>query len=84
MPAIAEAIRDQVVGSGTVTVVDAGQITHSSMWNAKAGQALSLLGLRVDVMGEGCRYDLRERRAYPPDAELGLGQIAAEDGTKDA
>lgn len=74
----------EVVGSGTVTVVDAGQITHSSMWNARPGQALSLLGLRVDVMGEGCRYDLRERRAYPPDAELGLGQIAAEDGTKDA
>ena len=74
----------EVVGSGTVTVVDAGQITHSSMWNARPGQALSLLGLRVDVMGEGCRYDLRERRAYPPDKELGLGQIAAEDGTKDA
>lgn len=73
----------EVIGSGTVTVVDAGQITHSSMWNAKAGQALSLLGLRVDVMGEGCRYDLRERKAYPPDAELGLGQLAAEDGTKD-
>ena len=73
----------EVVGSGTVTVVDAGQITHSSMWNAKSGQALSLLGLRLDVMGEGCRYDLRERRAYAPEAELGLGQIAAEDGTKE-
>jgi cyanophycinase len=73
----------EVVGSGTVTVVDAGQMTHSSMWNARPGQALSLLGLRVDVMGEGCRYDLRERKAFPPDAELGLGQIAAEDGAKE-
>ncbi len=73
----------EVVGSGTVTVVDAGQITHSSMWNARPGQALSLLGLRVDVMGEGCRYDLRERKSYPPEAELGLGQLAAEDTAED-
>ena len=56
----------EVVGSGTVTVVDAGHLTHSSMWNAKEGEALSLLGLRIDVMGEGCRYDLTNRQAYPP------------------
>lgn len=74
----------EVVGSGTVTVVDAGGITHSSMWNAKPGEALSLLGLRVDVMGEGCRYDLKERRAYPPADETGLGVIAAEDGTSES
>ncbi len=57
----------EVVGSGTVTVVDASGLTHSSMWEAKPGQALSLLGLRVDVMSEGCRYDLEGRQAYPPD-----------------
>ncbi len=57
----------EVVGSGTVTVVDASHLTHSSMWEAREGQALSLLGLRVDVMGEGCRYDLTSRHAYPPD-----------------
>ena len=73
----------EVVGSGTVTVVDAGQITHSSMWNARPGQALSLLGLRVDVMGEGCRYDLRERKAFAPESELGMGQLAAEDQTRE-
>ncbi len=57
----------EVVGSGTVTVVDASQLTHSSMWDAKPGQALSLLGLRLDVLGEGCRYDLKSHLAYPPD-----------------
>ena len=31
------------------------------------GQALTLLGLKVDVMSEGCRYDLIGRQAYPPD-----------------
>lgn len=57
----------EVVGSGTVTVVDASGLTYSSMWQAEKGDALSLLGLRVDVMGEGCRYDLTGRQAYPPD-----------------
>jgi cyanophycinase len=57
----------EVVGSGTVTVVDAGKLTHSSMWRASEGDALSLLGLRVDVMGEGCTYDLANRQAYPPE-----------------
>lgn len=57
----------EVVGSGTITVVDASGLTHSSMWEASRGQALSLLGLKVDVMSEGCRYDLVGRQAYPPD-----------------
>ncbi|WP_120634251.1 cyanophycinase [Ruegeria sp. EL01] len=57
----------EVVGSGTVTVVDASHLTHSSMWDARRGEALSLLGLRLDVLGEGCRYDLTARQAYPPD-----------------
>ncbi|MDP5218432.1 cyanophycinase [Ruegeria sp. 2205SS24-7] len=57
----------EVVGSGTVTIVDASHLTHSSMWDARRGEALSLLGLRLDVLGEGCRYDLTARQAYPPD-----------------
>ncbi len=56
----------EVIGSGTVTVVDAGDMTYSSMWQARGGESLSLLGLRVDVLGEGCRYDLANRHAYPP------------------
>ena len=58
----------EVVGSGMVTVVDAGSLSYSSMWQASKGEALSLLGLRVDVMSEGCTYDLAKRQAYPPDA----------------
>ena len=56
----------EVVGSGTVTVVDAGAMTYSSMWQAGRDDALSLLGLKLDVLGEGCRYDLKNRHAYPP------------------
>ena len=57
----------EVVGSGSVTVVDAANMTHSSMWEASPGQALTLLGLKVDVMGAGCRYDLTARQAFAPD-----------------
>lgn len=63
----------EVVGRGTVTVVDASQMTHSSMWDAKPGEALSLIGLRLDVLGEGCRYDLKSRVGYPPKAHLAGG-----------
>ena len=56
----------EVVGSGTVTVVDASALTYSSMWQAGRGEALSLLGLKIHVMGEGCRYDLVSHFAYPP------------------
>ncbi len=70
----------EVIGSGTVTVVDASKLTHSSMWLANPGDVLSLLGLRLDVMGEGCRYDLTARQAYPPESHLGhASQFAAED-----
>lgn len=57
----------EVVGSGSVTVVDASKMTFSSMWDAERGAALCLLGLKIDVLGEGCRYDLTQRNAYPPD-----------------
>jgi len=66
----------EVVGSGTVSVVDASQMTHSSIWDAKPGEALSLLGLRLDVLGEGCRYDLNARVGYPPGDASGTGILS--------
>lgn len=66
----------EVVGTGTVTVVDASGLTHSSAWQANKGDAISLLGLRVDVMGQGCRYDLVGRQAYPPEDEADFCSLA--------
>ncbi|MFP6730620.1 MAG: hypothetical protein VCD50_10725, partial [Alphaproteobacteria bacterium] len=59
----------EVIGSGTVTVVDAANLSYSSIWRARPGEALSLLGLNIDILSEGCRYDLVNRHAYPPDGE---------------
>tara|TARA_R110000787_G_scaffold133869_1_gene246298 strand:+ start:49 stop:315 length:267 start_codon:yes stop_codon:yes gene_type:complete len=70
----------EVMGSGTVTVVDASHITHSSMWDAEPGEALSLLGLRLDVLGEGCRYDLTAHTAYPPDKKAAFCSLSVTDG----
>jgi len=56
----------EVVGSGTVTVVDADGLTYSSMSQSESSEALSLLGLKIDVMAEGCHYDLTNRKSYPP------------------
>lgn len=69
----------EVVGTGTVTVVDASQLTHSSMWDAKPGEAISLLGLRLDVLGEGCRYDLKARIGYPPQEHSPLCTLPVSD-----
>ena len=76
----------EVVGSGTVTVVDASGLTYSSVWQAEKGDAIPLLGLHIDVMAEGCRYDLVGRHAYPPDERCGfcsLPQPAESTGTRD-
>lgn len=70
----------EVVGAGTVTVVDASGLSYSSVWQANKGDALSLLGLRVDVMGEGCRYDLTGRQAYPPDDHAGFCSLPTSSG----
>ena len=60
-------------------MLDASQMTHSSMWDAKPGEALSLLGLRLDVLGEGCRYDLKARIGYPPPGHLALSALSVPD-----
>lgn len=74
----------EVVGSGTVTVVDASHLTHSSMWEAREGEALSLLGLRLDVLGEGCRYDLTARQAFPPDEHVAFCTLPGQSGDEAA
>lgn len=57
----------EVIGSGTATVVDASELSYSSMWRARKNEALALLGLKIDVLNQGCRYDLTNRKAYPPE-----------------
>jgi cyanophycinase len=53
----------EVAGSGAVTVVDPGEVEFSSMGHAKAGDPVTILGVRLHVIGPGGGFDLETRRA---------------------
>jgi cyanophycinase len=60
---------DQVVevdGSGTVTIIDPENLSYSSMDRAKKNESLSLLDLKLHILSKGCRFDIHERKPYPP------------------
>lgn len=48
----------QVIGKGTVTIVDAQQITHSNHAQASGNQPLSMHNLKLHILDHGDRYDL--------------------------
>jgi cyanophycinase len=56
----------EVIGSGTVTVVDGGDLTYSSAYGTDNRNGLGLLGLKLDILHEGCLYDFNVREAFPP------------------
>lgn len=52
------------VGSGAITVVDPSDIEYSSMAEARAGDALTLLNVKLHILAAGGRFDISERKAY--------------------
>ncbi len=56
----------EIVGSGTVTIVDGGGMQYCSAHSAQRKQALGMLGLKMDILHEGCHYDLNQREAFAP------------------
>lgn len=63
----------QVIGSGGVTVLDASAMRYTDSPEVRRTQPLALLGLKLDLLTAGCRYDLRRRIGLPPAAEAGQG-----------
>ena len=55
----------EVVGSGGLTVLDTSQLEFSSMAEARKGQPVSMLGVRLHILLAGDRYDLQNHTAYP-------------------
>jgi cyanophycinase len=53
----------EVVGSGTLTVVDAGGLTFSSMDRAGPRDPVSMLGVVLHVLIQGATFNLHTRRA---------------------
>ncbi len=56
----------RVIGSGAVTVVDASRLHFTDSHAVKRGQPVAMLGLRLDMLTAGCRYDIQRRAAEPP------------------
>lgn len=55
----------QVMGQGTVTVVDPGALTFTNQAHADATEPLSIHNLRVHILSYGDRYNLSERMVIP-------------------
>jgi cyanophycinase len=53
----------EVVGTGAVTVVDPSEIIHNSVAEAREGEPVSMVGLRMHLLAAGGRYDLVDRTA---------------------
>jgi cyanophycinase len=56
----------EVEGSGTVTIIDPEHLSYSSMDRARKNESLSLLDLKLHILSKGCRFDIHERKPYPP------------------
>ena len=53
----------EVVGHGTVTVVDPADLRHSSMSYVRKAEAVSLIGLKLHVLAHGSQFNLETREA---------------------
>lgn len=55
----------QVIGKGSVTVVDPGEMTHSTYPDAELTDPLGIHNLRVHVLNHGDRYSFSKRMVLP-------------------
>ena len=55
--------RMEVVGRGTVTVVDPAGLSHSSMSYVRRAEAVTLIGLKLHVLAQGAHFNVETREA---------------------
>ena len=53
----------EVVGRGTITVVDPEDLRHSSMSYVRRAEAVTLIGLKLHVLAQGSHFNIESRRA---------------------
>lgn len=51
----------RVLGTGAVTVIDAGAVAYTNVLTIKRHEAMALCGVRLHVLPEGYGFDLRRR-----------------------
>ena len=53
----------EIVGRGTVTVIDPADLRHSSMSYVRKAEAISLVGLKLHILAAGARFNIETREA---------------------
>jgi cyanophycinase len=61
-----------VLGAGAVMVVDASALRFTDSHAIHRGQPVAMMGLQLDFLTTGCRYDLNNRRGIAPPPMLHL------------
>lgn len=56
----------QVMGKGTVTIVDPGEVCYTNQQQVGATDPLSMHNLRVHILSYGDRYHLQQRSVLAP------------------
>ena len=54
----------EVVGTGGITVIDPTYLTYSSMDQARRGEPVSLINVRLHILIAGGRFEIAAREAY--------------------
>ncbi len=54
-----------VVGAGAITIIDASELSHSSIAETKEGKPVCMTNVRLHVLVDGGTFDLETRRAAP-------------------
>ncbi|HEY0098471.1 MAG TPA: cyanophycinase [Pyrinomonadaceae bacterium] len=52
----------EVIGSGAVTIIDAGGITHTNLHEIRKEEGIELHNIRVHILPRGARFSLTERK----------------------
>jgi cyanophycinase len=56
----------EVLGKGTITVIDPGGLTHTNYPEASETSPISLHNLKVHILSQGDRYDYHQRTVIKP------------------
>jgi cyanophycinase len=55
----------EVIGEGAVTVIDESAMTHNNLSSVWRDEAMSVFGVKLHVLSEGCRFDIQTRQPFP-------------------
>jgi cyanophycinase len=64
-----------VLGAGAVMVVDASQMKFTDSHAVHRGQPVAMMGVKLDFLTTGCRYDLKRRQGLTPPPMIHLEPV---------